>query len=336
MPRKILKGTAAALGMLVLILDAKTALTGASDGVMLCLQTVIPSLLPFFVLSILLTASLTGAHIPLLRPFEKLCGVPKGGGSLLLIGFLGGYPVGAQCIAQAYREGQLEKQSARRMLGFCSNAGPAFLFGMVAGKFAYGWMGWALWGIHILAALSVGMLLPGAEDSCAKLLPGREVSLESALKRAISVMAAVCGWVVIFRILIAFADRWFLWLLPDAARIALCGLLELANGCCDLERIANTGLRFIIASGILGFGGCSVLMQTVSVTGSLGLGQYLPGRILHCCVSVVLAALCQLILPADERSALSVWLLIPIFILILCVTAGKRKNRSRNSAAVGV
>ena len=52
--------TAAALvfssaGMLVLILDGKAALLGAQAGVELCLNTVIPSLFPFFVLSVLLT-----------------------------------------------------------------------------------------------------------------------------------------------------------------------------------------------------------------------------------------------------------------------------------------
>ena len=40
--------TAAALGMLVLILDSKTALAGAREGIDLCIRTVIPSLFPFF------------------------------------------------------------------------------------------------------------------------------------------------------------------------------------------------------------------------------------------------------------------------------------------------
>ena len=40
------------LGMLALILDGRTAIEGARQGIGLCLRTVIPSLFPFFVLSI--------------------------------------------------------------------------------------------------------------------------------------------------------------------------------------------------------------------------------------------------------------------------------------------
>ena len=42
--RKILPGLVAALGMGVLILDSRTALMAAGQGVDLCLKTVIPSL----------------------------------------------------------------------------------------------------------------------------------------------------------------------------------------------------------------------------------------------------------------------------------------------------
>lgn len=43
----MIKGLPVALGMLLLVLDSKTALLGAKEGVMLCLSSVIPALLPF-------------------------------------------------------------------------------------------------------------------------------------------------------------------------------------------------------------------------------------------------------------------------------------------------
>ena len=61
-------GIGAAVGMLLLILDSKTAVTGAWDGIELCLRTVIPSLFPFFIISAALTSSLAGMKLPLLRP----------------------------------------------------------------------------------------------------------------------------------------------------------------------------------------------------------------------------------------------------------------------------
>ena len=339
MTRRIWTGSLSALGLLLLILDAKTALSGASEGLSLCLRSVIPSLFPFFVLSILLTDALTGLRFPLLRPLGKLCGIPRGGESLLAVGLLGGYPVGAQCAAQAYRAGQLSRQDARRMLGFCSNAGPAFLFGMVAAKFPAAWMVWALWGIHILSAIVVGSLLPGKLDGAVRLSQGKQESLSGAVRRSITVMAGVCGWVVLFRVIIAFIGRWCLWLLPESAQVAVTGLLELANGCCDLCRISNPGLRFIVCSGILGFGGICVTMQTVSVTEGLGLGYYLPGKLLQGLISLFLSAFLQsLVFPAEERTYIpAIWLIGTVIILSLSIIVlHKFEKRSSNPAAVGV
>ena len=88
--RKYLYGIGAAAGMLVLILDGKTALAGARSGIALCLMTVIPTLFPFIVLSVLLSGALLGASIPPLRPVGKILKMPAGTESLLLCAFLGG------------------------------------------------------------------------------------------------------------------------------------------------------------------------------------------------------------------------------------------------------
>ena len=101
MKHRIRTGIFASLGMLLLILDTKTAIQGAQEGIRLCIMTVIPSLFPFFVLSSLLTGALTGVRLRFLRPIGKLCRMPAGSESLLLIGMLGGYPTGAKSAADA-------------------------------------------------------------------------------------------------------------------------------------------------------------------------------------------------------------------------------------------
>ena len=53
------------IGMLAMILDSRTALQGASQGVELCLTAVIPSLLPFLCLSMALTQRLFSKRLPL-------------------------------------------------------------------------------------------------------------------------------------------------------------------------------------------------------------------------------------------------------------------------------
>ena len=329
MKRKLWTGIPAAIGLLVLILDTKTALSGASQGLELCIRTVIPSLLPFFVLSILLTSALTGESIPMLRPLGRLCGVAIGAESLLLIGMLGGYPAGAQCVAQA----NLRRQDAQRMIAFCNLAGPAFLFGIVSGKFSNPYAPWLLWGIHILSALLVATLLPGKSRETALLRSGKPLTISDALQRSLRIMASVCGWIILFRILIAFLERWFLWLLPIPAQVAITGILELSNGCCDLGRISSEGLRFIIAAAILAFGGLCVTMQTSSVTNGLSLKTYLVGKVVQVLISILMAALLQ---ATQIKIPVFFWLAIPAAIVTTVKFLHKKQKKSSISQLVGV
>lgn len=284
--KQTLTGMTAFAGILILVLDGKTSLLGAREGIDLCLKTVIPSLFPFLVLSILLTSSLHRADLIVMHPLRILCRLPKGTESILLSGFLGGYPVGAQSVAQAWQDGYLERKDAERMLGFCNNAGPAFLFGMIATAFANRWTPWVLWGIHIASAVLVARLSYQPVVSAPKTVP-QTLSLPQVLHSALRVMATICGWVVFFRVILAFLKQWILWICPAEVQIIITGMLELSNGCCELANISSESLRFIVCSCLLAFGGLCVTMQTNAVTLGLSLRYYLHGKLLQTLFSLI-------------------------------------------------
>lgn len=285
--KQLFTALGASLGMLFLILDGKTALKGAQDGISLCIQTLIPSLFPFFVLSILLTSAIGGSSLPPLQFLCRLCRLPAGTEGILLTGFLGGYPVGAQCVAQAWRFGNLKKEDAQRMLGFCSNAGPAFIFGMLSTMFSNRLTAWLLWGIHILSAILTAWLLPGGGGNAAS-FQNEVLSPSQALSSALRAMGTVCGWVILFRILLAFLEQWLLWFFPIPLQVLLTGILELANGCCQLPSIESESLRLLIASVSLALGGLCVTMQTISVCSGLSLRCYWIGKTLQSVFSLIL------------------------------------------------
>ncbi len=330
-------GLLTSVGMIFLILDAKTAIGGAMDGVSLCLRSVVPSLFPFFLLSILLTGTFAGISIPILSPVGRLCGIPSGGEALLLTGLLGGYPTGAQGVAQAYEAGNLRHEDACRLLGFCSNAGPAFLFGIIGTKFSDIRTVWFLWIIHILSALTVGAILPGKRESHARLQPGQQITIPQAMHKSIKITATVCGWVILFRVLLVILSRWIFWLIPDWLQVALSGILELTNGCCDLSRIPQEPLRYLVCNVILALGGLCVLMQTASVTGPLGLGWYIPGKLLQGCFSFIFAWVTIPILFGDTQAS-SNWIPITVGFVAVCgiILLQKIKNKSSIPAALGV
>lgn len=307
----------AILCMLLLIFDAKTAVTGAREGIEISLYTVIPSLFPFIVLSSLISGSLLGRRIPFFCRISKLCGVPDGAESLLLLGLLGGYPVGAQVVTEAYRSGQLDEANAKRMLGFCNNAGPAFLFGMISPMFSKTYTVFILWGIHILSALLTGILLPGRKQDAGKVAVAKPISVPEALEKAITIIARICGWVVLFRVMLTFCDRWIFNCFPPAIQVLLAGFCELSNGCIGLNVIESESMRFIVSSSILAAGGLCVAMQTASVTKDLGTGMYFPGKIIQTGISILFSCCIAPLLFPGERPLFRIPLLLCSTVMVL-------------------
>lgn len=309
--------------MFLLIMDGKTALAGAQEGVALCLQTVIPSLFPFLVLSALLMRDQSPAF-PGLGALGRLCGVPEGAEVLLIPAFLGGYPLGAQCVCAACQAGQLSRNDGQRMLAFCNNAGPAFLFGIGPVLFPSAWMIWALWGIHLSSAVLVSLVLPRCNGSAAA--PSPKSAASDPLETALHVMGLICGWVVLFRVVIAFLKRWVFWGLPIRVQVLFIGLLELTNGCCELPLVESLPLRFTLCAGFLALGGLCVTMQTLAVTNGLSRKSYCMGKLLQLVFSLFFCA-CLFV---GGRFA------IPGAMLLLTVILLYRQKKSRIPASADV
>lgn len=287
--RKALAAAASAAGMMVLILDSRTALSGGVQGVELCLRSVIPSLFPFLFLSGCFSSAFSGVKTGSLRVLGSAFSLPAGMEYLLIPAFLGGYPIGAQSVAQAYESGSVSREQAEHLLGYCSNVGPAFVFGMVSSQFDRTWMVWAIWGIQIGAAWTASRFLScqvSSSQENRKPQPGSPFSIETA----ITAMLKISGWIILFRIAAGFLERWFLWRIPAWERVGIVGLLELANGCCCLNMVSEEGIRFLVCNLILAFGGLCVAYQTASVCGNLGLRYYFLGKGLQAGVAVLLAA----------------------------------------------
>lgn len=298
----------------ILILDSKTALSGAQEGITLCLQTVIPSLFPFFVLSAIINRCSWGNSRGILRHIGRLFHLPAGSEALLVPAFLGGYPVGAQAVGTAYRNGQLKPEEAQRLLAFCNNPGPAFLFGMVGSLFPGKASPWLLWGILLLSSIAVAKLIPAVQSEVSQ--PISPTYGDRILISAIKAMTLVCAWVVLLRVVITFCSRWFLWILPVPVAVLFMGLLELSNGCIALASVGQASLQFVMCACMLAFGGVCVTMQTVSVTEGLSKKQYFLGKGLQTVFSLLLS-IC---------AVHGKWMLFCIFATTVLIFPGKMKK----------
>lgn len=283
----------ASLCLSILVLDTRTALEGARIGIDLCLKSILPSLLPFCILSKIICSYVSGRSVPALQIIGRPTGIPQGAESIFILSFIGGYPIGAQCIDDACQTGAISRKDAARLLAFCNNAGPAFLFGILSCLFSTAAPLWSLYIIHILSALLVGILIPGRSANTCVLKVRTPLTFPQAVEESLKTMALVCGWVVVFRIILQFVERWLFWALDPTGQAIFAGILELSNGCISLLQVNSMGLRYILCAFFLGFGGCCVGLQTATVTRHVDFDRYFPGKLLQASVSVVLAATTQ-------------------------------------------
>ncbi len=100
--RAMIEGAGLLLVGLLLFLFPEESVAAAREGISLCVDVLIPSLFPFFVISSLLIS--TGLAGLCARPLESfmrpLFGVGGAGAAALSLGLIGGYPVGARTVAQ--------------------------------------------------------------------------------------------------------------------------------------------------------------------------------------------------------------------------------------------
>ena len=124
-----LLGTLLFLLLTVCILThSELSLHYAALGLKLWFEKMIPSLLPFMILSGIvirlgLTQTIASFIYPLIRPLYR---VRKDVCYCMMLGFLCGFPMGARVVADLYARGQLTKEEGEYLLAFCNNIGPVY------------------------------------------------------------------------------------------------------------------------------------------------------------------------------------------------------------------
>lgn len=282
-------GIIALICFMFLIFDSRSVQDGVRQGIELLLHAAIPALFPFMLTASVLNTIMIGKKIPGLKIIGYLCRIPPGAESVFLLGLLAGYPIGAKTIYETYEAGQLDSEDARRLLGFCNNAGPAFIFGILGQMFTRRSAPFVIWGIHILSAMIVGRILPRRSTGSYPIHTATSQRFSSVMEQCIKTMAVISAWIIIWKIVISLCSRYFLLKMPAYLQVIIMGLCELTNGCLALQTIENESVRFIIASCLLACGGLCVTMQTKSVTKTLGTGMYLPGKLLQVLISFIIS-----------------------------------------------
>ncbi len=292
MRKKRLLLSAALSAFALLVWRAPAAREGAAWGLTLMLELLLPSLLPCFALAGLLNR--LGLAEALERPCGKLMGCFSQSGavaSALLAGLLGGYPLGASCVAQLYESGRISKEDAESALSFCDNTGPAFAVAALgSGALGSASLGLLLYALQLLSALCVGLLFRRKNPSTqTSELPKQstEVSFSKALsesvKAAMASLLNVGAFVIFFASLLFVADDAGLFtaltlplmrltgLEPGVCRTLLWSIFELSGSVGLLRPLPLSPVSLGIASFALSWGGLCVHFQSAALSSAAGL-----------------------------------------------------------------
>lgn len=310
-------------------------------GLSLCVNVLIPSLFPFSAASgvLIRMGAAQWLETPLRPVMRLLFRLPGRCAAPLMMGFLGGYPLGAQSLSSLYQNKQISKRDAVSLSAFCNNAGPAFILGALgSGVFHSVKYGVLLLSIHILSAILTGMIFSSgsaaAEHSRG---PGPEpgMSFASALPGAISdasfAMLRITGMVVFFSVVLGQLSI----LLPvsQLSQSVVCliyGILELSGGISGLSA-CDPMTAIPISAALLGWGGLCVHFQAAERLLAVGLPmkKYWAGKTVQAAVSFILGSVYVVLFCGETSFSVSTALegLGLIILLILLFLFGLRKRR---------
>lgn len=340
--RRQLPVLAAAAVIILLTAYSAAAKAAASAALAVCGAALVPSLLPFYIAAnLLLNIGLPSGGKVISTVMRKIFRLPATAAGVLVLGLVGGYPVGAAAAASLYRQGSISKDEAMHLSAFCNNAGPAFIIG-AAGLSVFGSasVGLRLYAIHAVSALMTGLIFRAKSEPTQAGRPtdtahcGLGKALPQAVGTAAKSMLMICGYMVFFSAVLAGIRelppiRQFSVLLSARFPVGgalLSGVCELSCGIMRLSGCPKT-LSLITASVLLGFGGICVMLQSASVFAAVDLPitKMLLGKLTQALIAGLLTCVTCFI-PACLLLVFSTVLLVfPFFLMIL--KNGTRKKQ---------
>ena len=347
--------------LIALVVFPKESMDAGRAGIEICLYTIIPTLLPFFIISnILVSARLLDGVIRLFSPItRRLFGLSGNICFVYLTSALSGYPTGAKLTADLYKSNQISSHEAQRIALFSQITGPAFMtviassllkipdafiYIFLAHHFAMGFLtlGYTL----IFKKSLVSRINQPSQDK-------RDVNLATILNQSIlgsaKTLALICCLVIFFYTITALIDRvgWIdlLYKLLFKSDIKntpvkeiIFGFLEMTLGCIKISTLAiSVNQKIAISCGFLSFGGLSIFFQSKTILQSARIktNGLLIFKLCHGTIAYLLSRLMLKLYPlkietanfTETTKAISYsYLYLPLIILIYVIFKRARRN----------
>lgn len=279
----------------------------ASTGLTLWFTKMVPTLLPFMILSgIMIRMNLTERFVGLLHPLlHRIYGTSRNGSYTIIMGFLCGFPMGARIVGELYEQHKLSREESALLLSFCNNIGPIYFLSYVIPTLGIDRPGrpfLLMYGIPLLYGFLLMRIRPWMTrkvSSCenhpeARSLQARQpgscsllAAIDASVLSGLTGIARLGGYMVFFNLLtIVFQP--FQHVNTNILNIYRC-LLEITSGIDCSGRSINFAILILLP-----FGGFSCIAQTYSMIRQTDLS--LRPYVYHKTVQTAVTAACYLLL----------------------------------------
>ncbi len=290
--------------LILLFLFPKLSFESAKDGLLLWFHTVVPTLLPFLILSnfmifFKITSYVSQIFAPILCPLLR---ISKNACYPVVLGMLSGYPLGAKTCNDFVQEQLISKKEGNNLILLCNNASPMFLTYYVScyclnaenRQYIY-------YGIVILSSfltfILFRLLSPSSDSKTFSESPdyiqNTETNflpfLDKAIVNSALILVKVGGYIILFSILAKqiISIPFF----PVPVKSSIGAIFELTVGSRSLSALTmlSSQTKTALILSLSSFGGLSALLQTKSVilSSRLSIKRYFVGK----CVSALLTYL---------------------------------------------
>lgn len=270
---------------------------GAQNGLLLWFQTLLPTLLPFIILSnLLIHTNLISYISKFLKPFlQKLFGVSEQSCYAILIGFICGYPIGAKVISDLLQTNRITRQEGQYLLSFCNNTSLMFIISyLVMQNFGDESLMLGTLFILLFSPMVCSFIFrkwykikfQSSKISFATnhVLSVRFEILDTSIMNGFDTITKIGGYIILFSILFSLCSLFhFDWIIP---------ILEISNG---IPWLLSANLSFEIiyplVLALTSFGGLCAVAQTYSMIQgtSLSIFAYIIQKLITALVTSLFA-----------------------------------------------
>ena len=272
---------------IIIFIYPETCQSGVKLGINISMYSLIPSILPFMLLSnYIIKSGISDSIGQLIHPlFGKIFGTTPNGSYGIFMGFLCGFPLGSKIICDLIRDKKISLQEGKYLFNFINNPSPSFIICYLLSFYYKNNMQKFIMVVLIyFPSILIGVLTsfkkvtlnPVSNSKKAKINYSFSATIEKSITDSFSTITKLSGYIIIFCILSSFISR--IHIIPDCIKVLLYCTLEITSGVFHVFKsdiVPPLKLPLSLCASIIG--GLCVVFQICGVTSNSGLSiwQYL-------------------------------------------------------------